>query len=280
MKVFFESLESLGLALIHAGKSLRKNSISVELSEIKNVSSDCLKKCFVPKIYLQTFVSFILDVVKINNEKIKDDNKSLRNSTKSKCDLFSHENQNISKMKRQGVEGPILPNHPKERKEYWIYSHEYTQKPYQESGDNIFELRKLNPEEITNRFHIFFDDEKGHIIAKRKIKKFVGKEGKEKLRLKRLLYLFLINVGKRVSFSQIKNHVMQDYKKVEETSDSAVTQLKGRLCEFTDQAISPFIEPSTSAESGAKGYLIKEENDGERFMYCMILHSGQQDRKT
>lgn len=174
------------------------------------------------------------------------------------------------------------PTNHEEKKAYKIYSHEKPKKPYPASKEEVEDLRKLSSEEKNKRFHIFFDDEKGQIVVKKQIKKFVGEEGREKLRLKKLLYLILINVGNRISYSKIKFDVMRTPtdKDEDDASDSAVQQLKKRLCEFTKQELFPFIEPSTKVESGAKGYLIKEEAKGKKFKYCMILRSEEQYRKT
>ncbi|MGD2091867.1 MAG: hypothetical protein PVH61_37185 [Candidatus Aminicenantes bacterium] len=172
-------------------------------------------------------------------------------------------------------EKPSAKTPEEEKKEYIIYSHENQQKPYPASKEEVEKLRKLNPKKMSKRFVIYFDDEMGQIVVNGQVKRFVGKEGKEKLRLKRLLYQFLINVGKRVSYSQIKIKVMEEYKKDEEVTDSAVQQLKNRLCIFTEQEIAPFIEPCTDVEIGDKGYFIKEENNGIKFRYCLIIRSGK-----
>lgn len=72
---------------------------------------------------------------------------------------------------------PMRPECPTEnpikRKEYWIYSNEYSKNPYPATRADIEKLEELSLREKGERFDIYFSEEKNEVIIKGKVKDFL-----------------------------------------------------------------------------------------------------------
>jgi hypothetical protein len=139
------------------------------------------------------------------------------------------------------------PKVVEEKKDYWIYSHEKPSKPHPASKEEVEKLEKVK------------DFSRGR---------------KEATQLKKLLYLFLSNVGGFVEFEEINDVVWGDQLQ----KSPAIHQLKDRLIKFTGGTIKPFIMSGTSLigkddqdDRKSDRYYIKETYRGKKFKYCMIL---------
>jgi hypothetical protein len=188
-------------------------------------------------------------------------------------DIASSLNKEIDFSVLDTVEEKISAKTPEEEKrEYKVYSHENSKNPKGATANDVEELeeRALNEK----AFDIFFDAAKREIIVNGKRKNFIPEKGKVATYKRRLLSLFLQNVGGFVSSIKMSEIVWGEGK----TNKGTIQQMKRRVCEFTEKAITPFIEwdKATDYIDGytVEGYNIyKEDGKGNKFKYCLIQRS-------
>ncbi len=234
-------LEAVGMAAFSTLADLIKLKKEPTRREIEEIIKTNIKQFNAPESVLSDILSMVIKV----------DGRPISSIPKDEIEAFTKRSK-------------------EEKKEYKIYSNEYSAKSYNASEKEVEELENLRLEEKGERFDIYYNTEKNFIILKGQEKPFKegGKRGSKQI--KPFLFLFLANVGRFVALRKIERIIWGPQETV---SDDTIKQLYKRFRHFTNNIIHPFVDHDID-ERGNEGFFINEaDKNGDKLKYCMICYS-------